>query len=108
MPDLTSHPTPIDEARDTRRPEAAPRKGRPRRARKVIRPEEIETPPKPKTAEPVQSPPAWGEFIRTATAGQIEQRFVEEAEAIVASQPEVAGRYACVAILEPEESIDQF
>lgn len=92
MPDLTIvAPEPDEEsgAEEAAKPEPAKREPVPR-----------------KKKAPAAPATPWPDFIKSASTDEIQQRFSDEAKAILSKDP--ASRYCTLALLEPEDSINQF
>ena len=61
------------------------------------------------TAEPPLSPPpAWPEFLQTATDNEVRERFSWELTTIVGDPGSSLSGYSLLALLEPEDSIGPF
>lgn len=112
MPDLSAVP---DSSSDSQSDGGSAHEAQPKRKRtkrNAAHPSEATAIPAEAAAvEPARTesrPVPWSEYVRAASADDIEQRFSSESNAIIAKFPELAERYAIVALFEPEETIAQF
>jgi hypothetical protein len=60
------------------------------------------------TEPPLSPPPAWPEFLQTATDNEVRERFSWELITIVGDPGSSLSGYSLLALLEPEDSIGPF